>query len=141
MNSPLAERIATALDAKGTLRQNPAHDFHAEAAAIIDAELVGESSPMKSTGKSYTSVVDMVRDISGDDELVEELERQIATRDLITAAKLALEHTQELREAWRTGALSERDGMGGSRSNRNVDVEHALRTALASLDGEGREDA
>lgn len=50
--------------------------------------------------------------------------------DLVCAAVDALAHVEELREAWRTGAIDERDGRGGLRSNRNVDVEVALRKAL-----------
>ena len=45
-------------------------------------------------------------------------------------ATTALAHIEELREAWRTGAIHERDNLGGIRSNRNVDVEHDLRNAL-----------
>ena len=51
--------------------------------------------------------------------------------ELVTACKVALAHVEELREAWRTGALSERDGHGGTRSNRNVEVEGQLRAAIA----------
>lgn len=54
-----------------------------------------------------------------------------AAPELLEACEAALNHVRELREAWRTGALSERDGRGGSRSNRNVDVENALRNALS----------
>lgn len=46
----------------------------------------------------------------------------------------ALEHVQELREAWRSGAINESDGGGGTRSNRNVDVEVTLRDALKESD-------
>lgn len=49
---------------------------------------------------------------------------------LNSAATSAHTHVEELREAWRTGAIEERDGLGGTRSNRNVDVEVALRKAL-----------
>ena len=49
------------------------------------------------------------------------------------ACRDALEHVQELREAWSSGAICESDGRGGTRSNRNVDVEVLLR---ASLEGE-----
>lgn len=42
------------------------------------------------------------------------------------AIQTALAHVQELREAWTTGALSEHDGKGGTRSNRNVYVEGLL---------------
>lgn len=54
-----------------------------------------------------------------------------AAPDLLEACKKALEHVRELREAWRTGALSECDGRGGQRSNLNVDVEVALAKAIA----------
>lgn len=53
--------------------------------------------------------------------------------DLRDAAVFALDHIRELREAWRTGALSERDGLGGIRSNRNVEAEVKLRNALAAM--------
>ncbi len=57
-----------------------------------------------------------------------DLESQVKL--LREAALTALVHVEELREAWMTGALHERDNLGGIRSNRNVDVEHDLRTAL-----------
>lgn len=50
--------------------------------------------------------------------------------ELRVAAGLALVHIRELREAWRRGVIDERDGQGGTRSNRNVDVEVSLRDAL-----------
>ena len=46
------------------------------------------------------------------------------------ACKAAYEHTSELREAWRRGVIDEHDGSGGTRSNRNVDVNVLLREAL-----------
>ena len=39
-------------------------------------------------------------------------------------------HIEELRGAWERGAISEHDGKGGLRSNRNADVERQLRTAI-----------
>lgn len=51
------------------------------------------------------------------------------------AAKVAYAHVAELREAWRTGAIHDTDGRGGERSNRNVDVEVALRDAIAESEG------
>lgn len=44
----------------------------------------------------------------------------------------AKNHIAELEEAWRTGALSERDGKGGTRSNRNLDTRCNLEVALAA---------
>jgi hypothetical protein len=62
-------------------------------------------------------------------KLEQELERVRA------AARLALVHIQELREAWLRGAISEHDGKGGTRSNRNADVATDLRAALGGTDG------
>ena len=42
----------------------------------------------------------------------------------------ALRHIQELRDAWERGAIHEIDGLGGTRSNRNVEIEVQLRKAL-----------
>lgn len=49
--------------------------------------------------------------------------------------KAAHAHVQELRDARERGAISEHDGLGGTRSNRNVDVEVQLRALLAKLEG------
>ena len=53
--------------------------------------------------------------------------------DVKAAMQLALNHVVEIREAWMTGALSDHDGKGGTRSTRNVEVEMALRAAIDSL--------
>lgn len=45
-------------------------------------------------------------------------------------AKLALAHVRDLEDAWRSGALNERDGKGGTRSNRNLEVRRSLEIAL-----------
>ena len=64
-------------------------------------------------------------------EVPNAIDALIAERDrLMLAAKEALSHVEELREAWRTGAIREHDGKGGLRSNRNVDVEVKLRKAI-----------
>lgn len=59
------------------------------------------------------------------------------TMDKDAAIRFALEHVSELRDAWMRGALSEHDGLGGTRSNRNIEVEKALRAALSSPDVTG----
>lgn len=41
-----------------------------------------------------------------------------------------LDHLDELTEAWQRGVISERDGNGGARSNRNVELASALRKHL-----------
>lgn len=56
---------------------------------------------------------------------------------LIKASVAALEHLDELRDAWSRGVISEHDGLGGRRSNRNAEVESNLRRALESI---GRKD-
>lgn len=43
----------------------------------------------------------------------------------------ANEHLSELREAWQRGCISEHDGHGGRRSNRNVDVQVKVSAILA----------
>jgi hypothetical protein len=55
--------------------------------------------------------------------------------ELLAAAQRALDHVTELRDAWMRGAIREHDGKGGTRSNRNVDVEVELRRTLAALKG------
>lgn len=45
----------------------------------------------------------------------------------------ALSHILELEEAWRVGALCERDGLGGMRSNRNIEVRNQLRAVSETL--------
>jgi hypothetical protein len=55
---------------------------------------------------------------------------------LLEACQAALEHVTELRDAWMRGSLTECDGKGGTRSNRNVTVELELRAAIAAATGE-----
>ncbi len=64
--------------------------------------------------------------------------RAIKTIDGLQARVTVLEgvlrdahaHIEELRGAWERGTISEHDGKGGLRSNRNADVERQLRTVL-----------
>lgn len=61
----------------------------------------------------------------------------LATPEMVAvkdALKQADSHTKELRDAWQRGAINECDGLGGTRSNRNVDTEVAVREALAQLE-------
>jgi hypothetical protein len=62
----------------------------------------------------------------------EQLEK--AAPDLLAVCKATLEHISELQEAWRTGAITERDDLGGTRSNRNVDVRVNLEAAIAKAE-------
>lgn len=55
------------------------------------------------------------------------------TLTLRDAVVMALAHVEELEDTWRRGIISEHDGTGGTRSNRNVDVRVALQTALKLL--------
>jgi hypothetical protein len=54
---------------------------------------------------------------------------------LLQACTVALEHVAELQEAWRTGAITEHDGKGGTRSNLNSDVLAWLRKAIEKAEG------
>ena len=42
--------------------------------------------------------------------------------ELVAVGQKTLEHLNELAGAWQSGALSECDGKGGTRSNRNMDI-------------------
>lgn len=65
-----------------------------------------------------SAMIDMVAELRADNARLRE------------TAKLALDHVRELEDAWRSGALTERDGKGGTRSNRNLEVRCSLETAL-----------
>lgn len=54
-------------------------------------------------------------------------------KPLVEAAEVALHHIEELIDAWQRGRIRESDGLGGTRSNRNMDVYHAIKTSLADL--------
>lgn len=51
-------------------------------------------------------------------------------RRLRAVCQAAWEHVEELRDAWERGAIHERDTLGGTRSNRNADIEVRLRKVL-----------
>ena len=51
--------------------------------------------------------------------------------ELLAACEAAKAHVAELRDAWEHGVIHEIDWQGGTRSNRNVDVEVMLRKAIA----------
>lgn len=54
--------------------------------------------------------------------------------DLLKVVRVAREHLCELADAWRRGILSEHDGRGGERSNRNVEIIRQLETAIAKAE-------
>jgi hypothetical protein len=56
--------------------------------------------------------------------------------NLVEAAEKAHRNADELREAWRTGAVTSCDGKSGIWSSNNVEVEVSLREALAALNKE-----
>jgi hypothetical protein len=60
-----------------------------------------------------------------------------AREGLLEEARLLMvtvrDHIDELEEAWRRGAISEHDGKGGTRSNRNVTMRVELNKMLARL--------
>ena len=60
-------------------------------------------------------------------------ERDQAQRDaraLADALRVVSWHIAELREAWERGVMREGDNLGGTRSNRNMDVAVAISRAL-----------
>jgi hypothetical protein len=58
-----------------------------------------------------------------------------AAPDLLAACRVVKAHIEELREAWQTGALTEHDGRGGERSNRNVDLDVLLHNVISKSEG------
>lgn len=88
--------------------------------------------------KAYKTTSDMVRAIASPD-FADQFDERLLLKQLLAASEAALAHVRELREAWRTGAIDERDGGGGTRSNRNVDVEVALRDAVEKAHAMGFE--
>lgn len=48
------------------------------------------------------------------------------------ALESALLHVTELEDAWRRGAIDERDGLGGTRSNRNIEVRNLIQSVMAA---------
>lgn len=55
---------------------------------------------------------------------------------LVAVLEQALAHVEELEDAWMRGNISEHDGLGGTRSNRNHDVRVALTKVLRKVKGE-----
>lgn len=53
---------------------------------------------------------------------------------LVDAAKVALDHVTELREAFSRGVIYETDCRGGTRSNNNVQVQKQLAEALKEIE-------
>ena len=79
----------------------------------------------------------------GHSEQIDEANARLmaAAPELLESCKAALDHVHELEEAWHTGALSEHDGKGGTRSNRNIDVRQALRDAITKATTQEAEQA
>lgn len=101
------------------------------------------------THKLCTEVADHISDleaiVASDRELKLSWLADIAELEAIVAK--ALDHVLELEEAWRSGAVSDCDGQGGTRSNRNSELRAGLAkalgygsyaAALAAQDGGGR---
>lgn len=66
--------------------------------------------------------------------IVSAVNAQSTFAGVVEAAREAWAHLDELRSAWMSGAISDHDGKGGQRSNRNVDVEVKLRYALEAYE-------
>lgn len=70
-----------------------------------------------------------------DKALIAELEAYAIRREIKVGAmrevlRKTYEHIKELAEAWERGVISEHDGKGGTRSNRNHDVMLLIRAAM-----------
>lgn len=52
---------------------------------------------------------------------------------LVAALCETLAHVGELREAWECGAITEHDGLGGTRSNRNAVIQNKVLAALSQV--------
>ena len=61
---------------------------------------------------------------------------RIQNKELLEALEVVLIHIEELGDAWSRGALSERDGKGGIRSNRNADCACHIRAAIAKANAD-----
>jgi hypothetical protein len=59
-----------------------------------------------------------------------------AAPDMLEALMAARAHVEELRDAWQSGCISEHDGQGGTRSNRNIDVAKVISQAIAKAEGQ-----
>ena len=102
-------------------------DTIAAMAEALHNEMTGRPELWESVGKNYGAWhvhAQASLEASGLWELLEIAER---------ALELVKSHVSELREAWRSGALNECDGLGGTRSSRNVDVGVAVYSALAAI--------
>ncbi len=60
-------------------------------------------------------------------------ERSRSTQALSEACEAAQSHILELEDAWLRGCITENDGQGGTRSNRNIEVRNVIRAALAKF--------
>lgn len=93
-------------------------------------------SPAAMKAAKEVCLMRVIHDDQRSDVVSRIIDREMGTAKVVEAMQAALEHVRELREAWRVGAIHEIDGGGGTRSNRNVDVEVALRDTLATLKGD-----
>lgn len=115
---------------------------------LLEIASLATDNPVAKDGSCF--FVDGIGDVSVEQYFKEFHEPPTAMRERLmaeirelraTAPKMqavleqALIHVQELREAWMQGALAERDGQGGTRSNRNAEVEIAIRAVLAEAKG------
>ena len=71
-------------------------------------------------------------------ERAEQARRAACYPALLAAAERALQHIEELEEAWRRGVLRDGEGESGIRSNRNVDCRVLLRAAIAKASPQAR---
>ena len=63
------------------------------------------------------------------------IDRETGLPQLLAACMAAKAHTDELECAWSVGSISEHDGRGGARSNRNREVTRQIEAAIAAEEG------
>ncbi len=147
-----AERIASF--SVSPLIPEAIHASLKELAAIKDAGDDVVEPPVQAEYDSYDGYVDALKDYIDTllsaykrvkmekdlhymkaEALHERAEKaEASNKRLVSAAEKARRNAEAVREGWRTGAITSCDGKSGMWSSENVDVEVALREALAKLE-------
>ena len=101
-----------------------------EALKVSQLDLRAENARLRRSGANVSGLLIGAVE-TGSEAIAETEQERDGYKALVGALEQALNHCEELREAWERGALDERDGLGGTRSNRNVAVVIALHAVLA----------
>ena len=71
---------------------------------------------------------------AGFDRTVRDNDLNVLLVEALDLVRQSIEHNEELEEAWRRGAISEHDGKGDTRSNRNEALVRRMKTFLVKRD-------